>query len=403
LNPLRSTLVIARRELLERIKSKWFVAVTLLGPMGMVAMMVIPALIASRGSEGARVEIVDKSGVLGDPLSEALQKRHWKTEIVAADTADGTELRRIREKEINGFIVVPADALDGGEIVYRGDNASSQMVSVVLHQTVSMVVRKERGRRAGISEAELESVLEPPHFSAQHTTGETEGSLGIAAFLVGYLVALVLYIAITLYGVAVMRSVVQEKTSRVMELMVAAAKPHALMAGKILGVGAAGLLQLSAWLGMGAITVAYRGAILGAFGASGAGPSLPPIAFTEVAVVLAFFVVGFFFYSSLYAAAGALVSSEQDSQQVQMPVTMMLVVGVMCLQVVSDDPRGPWAQTLTMLPMWSPMLMPMRFVLGGASLWEVALSLAILIASTLLVPRHRGFDRLRKQRWDLLD
>jgi ABC-2 type transport system permease protein len=172
-----------------------------------------------------------------------------------------------------------------------------------------------------------------------------------------------------------------------MELMVATIKPRSLMAGKSRGVGGAGLVQIVVWLAMGAVTLAYRDQILGAFGASGSGPALPPIGFGELAIIILYFVLGFFFYASMYAAVGAMVSSEQDTQQVQMPVTMFLVIGVLCLQMVSNEPRGSATVVMTMIPFWSSMLMPMRYVLGGATLGEVAISLAILVVSTVVIAR----------------
>ena len=172
-----------------------------------------------------------------------------------------------------------------------------------------------------------------------------------------------------------------------MEFMVAAVKPRSLMGGKILGVGAAGLLQVSIWLVIGALTLVYRDSILGAFGASGEGATLPDLGAIDVAIVIVYFVFGYFFYSSMYAAVGAMVSSEGETQQVQMPITMLLVIGVLCLQVISNDPRSSTAAVLTMVPLWSPMTMPMRYVLGGATLGEVGLSLGILIISTFLVVR----------------
>jgi ABC-2 type transport system permease protein len=220
-----------------------------------------------------------------------------------------------------------------------------------------------------------------------HSTGEAAGSSGMGAFLLAYILAFVLYMVITLYGVTVMRSVVQEKTSRVMEFLVAVVKPSSLMAGKILGVGSAALVQLTVWLGIGAVTLAFRGELLGLFGLPGGGSPLPPLAAAELSVVLLYFVLGFFFYAAMYAAVGAMVSSEQDTQQVQMPVTMLLVIGVMCLQLVAGDPRGGAATVMTQIPLWSPILMPMRFVLGGASIAELLLSLAILVGSTLFVVR----------------
>jgi ABC-2 type transport system permease protein len=384
---LRDMFVIARREFLERVKSKWFAVITVLGPIGMVAMVLVPALIAGQGAEGAKVEIVDQAGGMAQPLFDKLAEARWRPAIIPANTPDQVEMGRIRDNQINGFITIPPNALDGGQIVYYGDNGSSQVVQVTLHQLVNQVVQAERGKRAGIPRDKLDAVLARPNFDARHTNGKTEGASGMASFLIAYMLAFILYMVITLYGVGVMRSVVQEKTSRVMELMVATVKPRSLMAGKILGVGAAGLVQITVWLAMGAVTLAYRDEILGAFGAAGVGPGLPPIALGEVALVIVYFILGFFFYASMYAAVGAMVSSEQDTQQVQMPVTMVLVIGILCLQMISNDPRGSASAIMTMVPFWSSMLMPMRYVLGGATLGEVALSLAILAVSTVLIAR----------------
>lgn len=387
MNVWRSTMVIARRELLERIKSKWFVVMTLLGPLFMVALVVIPALIATRGTSGARIEIVDHTGTIGQPLADKLKILDWHAAVVPAETPQQAELDRIRDDEINGFLTIPADALDGGRILYLGDNASSQVVQGVLQLFVTEVVQKQRAVRLELTDAQATGMLARVNVVAEHSTGEAKGSSGLGAFFIAYILAFILYMVITLYGVAVMRSVVQEKTSRVMEFLVAAVKPGALMAGKILGVGGAALIQITVWLGIGALALAYRSELLSLFGIEGGGAALPPLAFAEISVVLVYFILGFFFYSAMYAAVGAMVSSEQDTQQVQMPVTMLLVIGVMCLQVISNDPRGSTSAAMTMIPLWSPMLMPMRYVLGGATLGEVAVSLAILLVSTVLVVR----------------
>jgi ABC-2 type transport system permease protein len=294
---------------------------------------------------------------------------------------------RIRDKQINGFVTIPADALEGGKILYRGDNGSSLVVGATLRELVRVVVQSERGNRAGIPPDQLAKLVAQPDFEPQQTDGKSAGASGAASYWLGYILAYVLMLVIMLYAVGVMRSVVQEKTSRVMELMVATVKPRSLMAGKIFGVGAAGLVQVGAWLVMGAITLAYRDELLGLFGRSGAGAALPTLALTEIVIALLFFVVGYFFYASMYAAVGSMVSSEQDTQQVQMPITMLLLIGFACVSMVSGDPRGLTATVVTMLPFWSALLMPMRYLLGGASLGEVALSLAILVVSTVLIAR----------------
>jgi len=258
-------------------------------------------------------------------------------------------------------------------------------VSILFSQVANSAVLSKRAKRAGLDEIQLIQLMKPVHVAVRHTTGEERGSSGIATFLLGYMIAFLIYMMITLYGINVMRSVVTEKSSRVVELLVAATKPNAMMTGKILGVGFAGLLQIACWFVLGAIALEFRDDILGLFGASSGGSMMPSLSMTQLAVVLTAFVLGYLFYSALYAAVGAMVSSEQDSQQAQMPVTFLLVIGIVAITAVTNDPRGGTAVFMTMVPFWSPMLMPMRYFLGGASLGQVGISLTILFLSTILV------------------
>ncbi len=390
-------LVIARREFLERVRTWWFVAVTLLGPVVMIGLIVVPAVLAAKSAgDSVHVVIVDHDpGAAGQPkvgelLRDLLVARRWQAELAPTDTTEAALLERIRSEDIDGFLVLPADTAElgaGTGVVYQGDNATNQTVVIGLHSAVATSVLQARfGRHYKIPTTELIAALATPAFEPRHTTGEAASASGTAVFVVGYAVMIVLYMAIVLYAVNVMRSVVMEKTNRVVEIMVAAAKPRALMFGKILGVGAAGLLQIAAWAAMAFVTVTFRGEILGLVGVSGAGGwSLPPLGLDAVAVILAYFLLGYFFYAALYAAIGAMVSSEQEAQQAQTPVILLLIVPMMCMQLVANDPRGGGAQLLTTLPFSSPILMPMRYLLDGASGAQVALSLAILTASTWIV------------------
>lgn len=380
-------LVIARREFLERIRTPWFIVVTLLGPVMMVALVVVPVILGRVGAEGARVQIVDRSGRLGEPLRAALVAQHWTVEVVPPDTSEQVLLDRIAADAIDGFLTVPAEAPAGGAFVYQGDNATSERAMRTLIGTVTDTVREARGQALALSADQIGAMMAPVPVLPVHTTGEKGGSSGLAAFLVGYVVMFVLYMAIVLYAANVLRSVVQEKTNRVVEIMVAAAKPRALMAGKILGVGGVGLVQITVWAVMGVLTINYRGTLLGSFGVAAGDWSVPPMDALDVAVILVYFLLGYFFYSAIFAAIGAMVSSEQEAQQAQTPVMMVLVVPMLCVQLVANDPRGMVAEVLTQLPFSSAMLMPMRWSLGGASLTSVLISLAILAVSAWLVAR----------------
>lgn len=380
--------VIARREFIERVRTPWFVIATVLGPVLMIASIVVPAVLARSVDPAARVQVVDHSGRVGPPLVAALTALRWNAELVPSDTTEATLLRRIADERIDGFLTIPKEAPDGGTVVYQGDNATSDLAMRVLYQVVSQTEQALRATDAGLPPDKLASVLAPVDFRPLHTTGQAGGSSGLAATIVGYAVMFVLYLAILLYAVNVLRSVVQEKTNRVVEIMVAAAKPHALMLGKIAGVGAVGLLQISLWTAMAVITMTYRGAILGVFGIDSAGSwSVPPLDAIDVVVVLTYFVLGYFFYAAIYAAVGAMVSSEQEAQQVQTPIAMLLVIPVLCVQLVNSNPRGTAAEILTMVPFSSPVLMPMRWLLGGASTTSLLVSMGILLVSTLVLAR----------------
>jgi ABC-2 type transport system permease protein len=385
---VRSALVIARREFLERIRSKWFVIVTLLGPILMVAMIVIPTVLMRSGADKVKLEIVDHTnGELGTPIVAAFATVGWTATIVPPTTTEDTLLSHIADKSQNGFLDIPADALDKGQIVYQGDNASSTAVLVKMHQVIDSTIYATRAAKAGISPLQLTTVLAKVDLDLRLTTGKKGGKSGFGAFAIGYVLMFILYIAILLYGVAVMRSVVQEKTSRVIELMVAAAKPRDLMGGKILGVGAVGLVQLGTWLVMALLALTYRQSILGLFGVKGPGPEIPQLTIDQIGVAIAYFLGGYFFYSAMYAAVGAMVSSDQEAQQAQAPVMMLVIIPMTCMQLVANDPRGGVAQAMTMIPFSSAILMPMRYVLGGASAGEVLISLGILAISTYLVIR----------------
>jgi len=375
--------VVAKREFLERVRTKWFVIVTALGPIFMIAIMVLPILLATAGTT-SHVEIADQTGKLAEPIATDLRQLGWTIDIVPADTPQATLLADIRTHKVDGFLVLPKNALDLGTLItYEGENGSSQVVSEILRMTIEREVRHARGIAAGLARDQLDNIVGLVAFKSNHNTG-TGGTAGLAVFFLGYAVMFVLYLAIVLYGANVLSSIITEKTNRVVELMAAAAKPRALMFGKIIGVGGVGLVQVGVWIAMAIVVITFRDPILGLFGASGGVP-LPPLTAVDGVVIVTYFVLGYFFYASIFAAIGAMVPSEQDARQAQVPVTFLLVIPMLCISVVSNDPRGAVAQIMTLVPFSSPILMPMRWLLGGASGVEVVLSFGILVASTWLV------------------
>jgi len=378
-------LVVARREFIERVRTVWFVVVTVLGPLLMVGMLVVPAWLAVTTEERVIIQVVDRSGRNLFPSLSAtarLLDAKWDLQSVSPQADEAMLLRRIRDEKINGYLVIPEGVLTSGSAIYRGDNATNFRVSVLLTQALNGAALQARAVDAGIPSASVANLLQPVvKVIARHDTGRGETTSGEASFLVGVVVFFLLYMAILFYAVNVMRSVLLEKTSRVVEIVVSAIKPRSLMLGKVMGVGCVGLLQLAIWGSIALLLVSFRAQILGLFGITGSSVTMPPLDAADVVVILAYFALGYFFYAAMYAAVGAMVNSDQEAQQLQTPLMLLLIMPALCIQLVANAPRGGVAQALTQIPFTSPMLMPMRYLLGGATWLEIAVSLAILLVS----------------------
>jgi len=356
----------------------------------MVAIIVVPAyLTAKKNEEVLTVQVVDRSGrdlAAGITTAIGIVGANVVAEVVPPDTEESVLLGRIRDRDIVGYLVLPADIMDGGTAVYTGANATNFRFVAVLRQLISSSVRAVKAMEAGIPPEKVLALLAPVSMETRHTTGSAETQSATGSFIIGYATMFILYMAILLYAVNVLRSVVQEKTSRVVEMIISAVKPHSLMLGKIIGVGSVGLFQLAIWAVMAALLIKFRAQVLGLFGVEGAGEfNIPALEVTDIALILIYFLAGYFFYASLYAAIGAMVNSDQEAQQAQTPVVILLIIPVVCVELVASDPGGGIAHVLTVIPFSSPVLMPMRYLLDGASAADVALSLSVLLLSTAFV------------------
>ncbi len=378
----RQGLVIARREFVERVRSKWFLVVTVLGPLGMLLLMLVPAWLSSQGAqERVRIEVLDQSGhEMGQLYADVLMAKHgnFKVELIAPDSPVEPLLERIRKKELEGYLIIPKNVLEGGAVVYRGDNATNLGLQTELTMVGWGAAIQARARSAGLTDKQVAMLVIPVPLDARHTTGEGEGTSAMASVMLGYIVMFVLYMSILLYGANVLRSVVMEKTNRVVEMIVSCARSNALLVGKLVGVGGVGIVQLGLWALVALVLFKFQDQVVGLFGLNSSNLALPDLAPSHLLLSLLFFLLGFFFYSSLFAAVGAMVSSEEEAQQAQTPLVLVLILPGLCVNVVADAPRGSLSALLTQIPFTSPVLMPTRIVLDAASPGEIFLSLAIL-------------------------
>jgi ABC-2 type transport system permease protein len=216
--------------------------------------------------------------------------------------------------------------------------------------------------------------------TADRITPSGRGGSAQISVLIALSVALLLYMTIFIYGQNVLRGVIEEKQTRVAEIVVSSVRPTTLLAGKVLGVGAVGLTQLLIWIFVSFAMARYRIMLLGMMGIDAAPLQFPSTSVGQMAILVVFFMLGYTFYAALFAAIGAMVNTEQEAQQAQLPVVMLLILSIVFLQPVLNSPDGKLANTLTWFPFSSPIVMPLRMSAVAVPAWEIAASLFALVA-----------------------
>ena len=386
---------VVRREFLERVRTKWFIISTVLGPVFLIGITVLPAVLATQGTGPRTIAVVDEgSGGLAERVVTQLGAGNKfivslvKVDARALSTALDTLTSAVQAKRLDGFLLLKPTTLETGKFEYLGRNVASirdmQMLEIALRQIVVV----ERLTRRGIDPALVEEAqgrieVETMRITKRGATGET----GEATFFLAYFVGFVLYMMIFLYAVNVMRSVIEEKQTRIIEVLVSSMKPFELMLGKVIGVGGVGLFQCAIW-GVSALGLLAYGSVL--FGMIGISPEqaaavkFPVIGLGFVLVAVGYFLFGYVIYSALFAVVGASVNTEAEAQQAQMPVTMLLVAAIIMFPAILQDPGGKLGVAMGMIPFFSPIIMPIRYAASEIPPAEVALSFAVLVLSTFL-------------------
>ena len=277
---------------------------------------------------------------------------------------------------------MPKDILDGKEATLHTRNANDYQTTRAIGRAVNNAVIARRLSDRGVHIDNLSEVMRGVELTLVKVTKTGESEENGQSLLVQLSIVMILYITLLVYGVMTMRSVLEEKTTRIVEILASSIKPSHLLTGKILGVAGVALTQYLIWMCTAALVSAYGAAVGSAFRPGAAAPSFHlPTAYLVYPLI--FFLVGYFLYASLYAALGSMVSSEEDLQQVQMPVTLVLVACFVLYPVIQRAPNSPLAVALTMIPFSSPILMVFRITVQTPPFWQIALSLAICVATTV--------------------
>lgn len=390
---MKKTLLIISREYLERVRKKSFIVVTLLMPLFMIGLMVAPSLMMLYGgkSEQKRIMVVDRSGVVAERL-------YSSPEVEFIDVSELTKSEACAQYDADSdafgvlYIGSVVDARDSVQLITN--SSSSLMLEENIAGQISSIIEQEKLLAYNIENldqilASIETHIELSTF-VNNGTGEEE-SMEVTSsgmnYILGLILGMLLYMVIIIYGQMVLTSVVEEKASRVIDVMVTSSTPFQLMMGKILGIAAVAVTQIAIWAllvlstskfllptlmpaDLASTNDAMLSAVMGTLGDAG-------YLATIFTYMLLFILGGFLLYASLYAAAGSAVDSVQDGQQYNTIIMMPIIISMIVMMSVFNDPNSPLAVWCSIIPFTSPIVMMARIPFGIAT-WEIITSLAAL-------------------------
>ena len=396
---MKKIYLIVAREFVERARKKSFIVTTLLMPLFMIGMMVAPSLMMLYGSsEQKQVVVVDKSGMVAERLTSS-------EEVVFSTQNNLTKEEACQiynaESGVFGILYINEDVKDSGNVQFIINSSSSLMLEELITSQIQNTIEREKLKeRYNIDNLDqmLSDVATPISLNTfeNNGTGNEEDMESTSAginYILGIMLGMLLYMVIIIYGQMVLTSVVEEKSSRVIDVMVTSCSPFQIMMGKILGIAAVALTQIAIWAAL--VIAASKFLIPALFSADVAmssdammqgimGTLGDTVYIATLFTYLALFILGgFLLYASLYAAAGSAVDSVQDGQQFNTIIMMPIILSMIVMMSVFNDPNSPIAFWASMIPFTSPIVMIARIPFGIPT-WEIVVSLVVLYLSFIV-------------------
>ena len=403
---MRKVWVIIKREYLVRVKTRAFIVSTLISPVLLLALVLLPGLLVARGGGERHIIVLDQTGnsSLFDAVKQNLEQpardegenregglrgtlfQLTRQSVSTSDTIDESFITTLTKQQAerggdNAYVVFPANILDSGEVQYYAKSTTDFSLGA-LQRAISSAVVRARIIRAGLDAGKIDQYRKEVDLKKTRIGpgGELTASSGEADFLVAFVMLFFIYMSVLFYGLFVMRGVIEEKQSRIVEVVISSVKPTQMMLGKLLGIGLVGLTQIAVWA-LSALLLTRAG--LSMFGSGVAAASAIRIPPSLLIYFVVYFVLGYLLFATLYALVGATVGSEDEAQQAQFPVTILAVIPMMVFMTVVANPSSSASIALSMVPFFAPTLMMMRIAVSSPPLWQVLLSMAIMVVSIL--------------------
>jgi|ERR1041384_1967561 ABC-2 type transport system permease protein len=402
---MKKILIIMKREYLVRVRTRAFLIGTIISPILLLGLILLPGFLAERGGGGQReLTVLDQSGdpLLFDAIRARLESRVFGPtsneedglgrvtqfvlirEIVSPEQNPNDSIKRdsTRGSDKNSeksYLILGPGVLYNGAPEYHAKNLSDFSIRA-LGESVSAAISERKLRRAGFDATKIDQFMKPVELKTFKigASGESKEGGVRQDFMIAFALLFFLYMSVLFYGIFVMRGVIEEKQSRIVEVLISSVRPAQMMLGKLIGIGMVGLTQIGIW--------ALSTAMLSLFGATmlaSRGTKIPNIPMSLLVYFVLYFVLGFFLYATLYAMVGATVSSEEEAQQAQFPVTALIVVPMMIFGLVMSNPNSTSSIVLSMVPFFAPTLMMLRIAVINPPVWQVILSMLIMVATIL--------------------
>ena len=399
-------LVIARREFIERVRTKAFVIGTILGPVFMAGIMIVPAMMASKMAKSVSITVIDAEGSLrtlvedslrggaeipekkdaaDDPMT-ARSRNTGTTKFVikppmGADVAAQREAAKqaVLKGALDAYVVLPKEVLAESRAEYYAKSVTDFEGIRAVDRAIEKAVFAKRIGAEGIDPARIAALTQPLDLKRLRVSDKGEQEDRGVSFFLSLILVMMIYVGTLMWGQVVMTGVIEEKSNRVVEVIVSSTSPRNLLFGKLVGVGGAGLLQFGIWiLALVAVSVA-SGSL-----AFLSGVDLPEINPVLIAAFPIFFLLGFFLYASLYAAIGSAVNTIQEAQNFIFPVMLPIIMAMVCWPVVMRAPDSTLSVVLSLIPFMTPILMFLRMSVLMPPVWQIALSV-VLTSLTIAV------------------
>jgi ABC-2 type transport system permease protein len=380
---------VVRREYLERVRSKAFVIGTFIGPALMAGLMVVPSLVMARQrGRPLRVAVADATGTLRAAVEAALSRKKAAGEkrFVIHPAGDGPvdEVRArfkadVLEGRLDGYLFLPEDALARSSATYHGKNVSNFPDLRLVEESVEEVLIARRLANHGLDPRRVKDLVRRLDLTTVRLSASGERLDKGGTFIFSTTLMMMLYVTVLMWGQALMLGVIEEKSNRIVEVAVSSLSSGSLLAGKLIGVGAAGLTQFLVW------SASMAGFAI--FAAQIPGPSgfMPEVTPQLVVSFVGFFLLGYFLYGALYVAIGAAVNTQQEAQSLVFPAIAPLVTATLFFPAVLSSPDSTLSTVLSLIPLLTPLLMFLRITVVTPPLWQIGLSVVLTLLTIALV------------------